>query len=179
VKSPPVSGWERIELALLRLLSRALGILDTVLGVCWGERLLQRLADRWRTRLDQLDRELAGLEQQREEVGSQAEALAIQVAAMYLGRRSVIQGGLCFDPSDPHDEEILDAVIEILVKERLATIEAQQVGLQQYLYHLEPDWQAIRLRLAGAVDGAQPEIATWFEDALAFIDDSFLSKAAA
>jgi hypothetical protein len=179
MKLVPASTLDRLELALLRLLSLGLGVLDTTLGVSWGERLLERLASRWQARLVQLDRALAELHVQREQVGSQAEALAIQVAAIYLGQRHVARGELCFDPADPHDDEILDATIEVLVKEQLAAIETQPVGQQQYLYRLEPDWQAIRLRLTRAMEGAQPEIAACFEEGVAFIDESFLCKAAA
>ena len=107
----------------------------------------------------------------------QAEALAIHAATIYLGGRSLARDELLFDPADPHDEEILDATIDLLVKERLAAIEAEEIGERRYVYRLDPDWVAIRARLVRATDQAEPEVADWFRESLKFIDESFLSDA--
>lgn len=168
-----------MQLTLLRPLGRALRLVDELFGVDWGERLLGRMAGKWQAQIAELDRALASLKEERHQLHLQAEALAIHVAALYLARRYLAQEGLCFDPTDPHDEETLDASIDLLVKERLATIESEQVEAGHYVYHLEPDWSAIRTRLSTAADQSDPEMSEWFRQGLEFIDDAFLSEAGA
>ena len=53
---------DRIQLALLRLLSVVLGTVDQLFHVRWGERLLGRMTSRWEARLAKLDEALALLE---------------------------------------------------------------------------------------------------------------------
>jgi hypothetical protein len=166
---------DRIQLALLRVLSIVLGTVDHLFQVRWGERLLGRMASRWEARLAQLDEALVHLERERARLQGQAEALAIQATAIYLGGRSLARDELCFDPADPHDEEMLDAIIELLVKERLAAIEMQEVEPERYVYRLEPDWPVIRTRLADAAEQADPAIGEWLRDGLRFIDETFLA----
>ena len=170
----PLPLRDRIQLALLRLLSVVLGSVDQLFHVRWGKRLLGRMASRWEARLAHLDEALALLEQERSRLHGQAEALAIQATAIYLAGRSLAHDELRFDPADPHDEEILDAIIEMLVKERLAAIEMQEVETGHYVYCLEPDWPVIRTRLAEAAEQADPAIGEWLRDGLTFIDETFL-----
>jgi hypothetical protein len=165
---------DRIQLALLRLLSVVLGTVDHLFHVRWGERLLGRMASRWEVRLAQLDEALSLLEQERRRLHGQAEALAIQATVIYLGGRSLAHDELLFDPADPHDEEILDAIIELLVKEQLAAIEMQEIEPERYIYRLEPNWPVIRNRLAEAAEEADPAIGEWLRDGLTFIDETFL-----
>ena len=169
--------WDRMQLTLLRLLGGALSFVDEVFCVDWGERLLGRMAGGWQARLAELDRALASLEEERYRLHLQAEALALHVAALYLARRSLVHEELRFDPADPRDEETLDASIDLLVKEHLAAIESEQIEPGHYVYHLEPDWSAIRARLSGAASQADPDMADWLLQGLEFIDDEFLSEA--
>jgi hypothetical protein len=171
-----LSFWVQTELALLRLLTAALGLVDGLFNVGWGERLLERMAGRWQARLVQLDASIAALEQERHRLQSHAEALAVHAAAIYLGGRSLTHDELVFDPADPRDEEILDASIEILVKGRLAAIETEEIEKGHYVYCLEPDWIAIRDRLAEAAEDSEADIADWLREGLAFIDETFLSE---
>jgi hypothetical protein len=168
--------WDRAQLALLRLLSIGLGWLDRLFHVDWGERALGRMSRRWENQLEQLDETLAQLEQEREELHTQSEALAIHAAAIYLAARNVTQDRLRFDPSISHDDEILDATIDLLVKQRLASIETEEIGDGKYVYTIEPDWAAILARLRTVADRADPEIADWFQEGIRFIDEAFLSK---
>jgi hypothetical protein len=170
----PISLWNRLQIATLRVLSLVLGSVDALLNVHWGERCLDRLAGRWQSRLTRLDEALAQLEKERSQLQAQAEALAIHAAAIYLGGRSLARDELRFDPGDPHDEEILDATIDLLVKARLASIEPEEIQPGRYIYHLEPHWAAIRTRLSDAVDQAEPQVADWFREGLRFIDEAFL-----
>lgn len=174
----PLYTWDHMQLVMLRLLVAGLAVVDRLFKVRWGERLLERLAVRWQARLTQLDQALAYLEEERHRLQLQTEALALHTAAIYLGGRRVARDELCFDPADPRDEELLDATIDLLVRERLATIEPEEIEEGHFVYHLEPDWPAIRARLARATDQAGPETAEWLREGLMFIDETFLSETA-
>mgnify|MGYP001146971638 CR=1 FL=1 len=171
----PLSFRDQMQLVLLRLLSALLGGVDGLFNVRWGERLLERLTNHWESQLVQIDKALARLENERHQLQLQAEALAIHAAAIYLGGRSLAHGELLFDPADPHDEEMLDASIDLLVKARLASIETEEVETRHYVYHLEPDWPAIYTRLSDAAEQAEPRVADWFREGLRFIDEAFPS----
>jgi len=170
--------WARLQLALLRWLATLLAVVDGLLNVRWGERLLARLSGRWQAQLVELNRDIAQLERERRQMQDQTEALAIHAAAIYLGGRLLARNDLCFDPADPRDEEMLDAAIELLVKQQLATVQVEEVEAGRYLYHLEPDWRTIYEQLSAAADQASPEIADWFREGLKFIDDAFLAASA-
>jgi hypothetical protein len=176
VNPNPLSFWEQAQLISIRLLSTVLGAVDGLLNVHWGERLIERLANRWQAQLTQLDEALANLEKERAQLQMQAQALALHAAAIYLGGRQLTRDELRFDPADAHDEEILDASIDMLVKERLAEIETEEIEEGHYVYHLEPDWQAIHARLSEAANQVDPEAANWLHEAMRFIDDAFLPK---
>lgn len=168
--------WDRAQLFLLRMLSIGLGLIDRIFRIDWGERALERMSRRWETRLEQLDASLARLEQEREQIQSQSEALAIHAAAIYLAARNLTQDKLQFDPTISHDDEILDATIDLLVKERLASIETQEVEAGRFVYTIEPDWTAILAKLRASASEADPEIAEWFEEGIRFIDEEFLPQ---
>ena len=168
--------WDRAQLFLLRMLSIGLGLIDRIFRIDWGERALERMSRRWETRLEQLDASLARLEQEREQIQSQSEALAIHAAAIYLAARNLTQDKLQFDPSISHDDEILDATIDLLVKERLASIETEEVAAGRFVYTIEPDWTAILTKLRASASEADPEIAEWFEEGIRFIDEEFLPQ---
>lgn len=172
-----LSLWEQTQLVLLRFVSLGLGLVDRLFGVHWGEHLLERLANRWQAQLDQLDRTLAELEEERRQIQLREEALSIQAAVLYLGGRSLARDELCFDPADAHDERILDASIDLLVKQRLAFIEPEEVEAGHFVYHLAPDWVAIHSRLRQAADQADLEVAGWFHETIHFIDEAFLPQA--
>jgi len=158
------------------MLSIGLGLVDRLFQVDWGERALGRLSRRWESQLEQLDETLAQLEQEREQIQAQSEALAIHAAAVYLASRSLAHDKLRFDPAISHDDEILDATIDLLVKQRLASIEAEEVDDGHFLYTLDPDWTAILERLRAAADRADPEVAEWFQEGVRFINEAFLHQ---
>ena len=170
----PLTFWDRAQLALLRMLSIGLGLMDRLFHVQWGERALGRLSRRWESQLEQLDETLAILEQEREQLQAQSEALAIHAAAIYLAGRNLTQDKLQFDPEISRDDEILDATIDLLVKQRLASIETEEIDDGHFVYTVEPDWAAILERLHAAADQADPEVAEWFQEGIRFIDEAFL-----
>jgi hypothetical protein len=176
VNSTHLTFWDRVQLFLLRMLSIGLGLTDRIFRIDWGERALERMSRRWETRLEQLDASLARLEQEREQIQSQSEALAIHAAAIYLAARNLTQDKLQFDPSISHDDEILDATIDLLVKERLASIETEEVEAGRFVYTIEPDWTAILAKLRASASEADPEIAEWFQEGIRFIDEEFLPQ---
>lgn len=169
----PLSVWDQVQLVLLRGFSLVLGGVDRVLGLRWGERLLDHMARGWQEQLDRVNANLDHLEQERLQLHRQMDAMALQAAALHLGGRSLARHELRFDPADPQDERILDASINLLVKQHLAAIEEEEVGAGHYVYHLEPDWPAIRAELASAAEIAAPEIADWLREGVQYIDGSF------
>jgi Holliday junction resolvase-like predicted endonuclease len=173
----PLTFWDRAQLAVLRLLSIGLGLLDRIFHIDWGERALGRMSRRWEDELERLDGALAQLEQERGEIDARSDALAIHAAAIYLAARSLTQDKLRFDPAIPHDDEILDATIDLLVKQRLASIETEETAKGKYVYTIEPHWLAIHDRLRDAAEGADPAVANWFQEGIRFIDETFLSQA--
>ena len=176
MSSTRLTFWDRAQLLLLRLLSICLGLLDRLFRIDWGERVLDRMSRRWEDQLDQLDATLARLEQEREQIQSQSEALAIHAAAICLAGRNLTQETLRFDPELSHDDEILDATIDLLVKQRLASIETEKVGDGRFVYTIEPDWAAILAKLRDAADQAGPEVAEWFQEGIRFIAEEFLPE---
>jgi hypothetical protein len=186
IKGPSAREW--LQLTLIRVLAWFLRLVDSLFDVRWGEGMLAHLAGGWERQISKLDADIARLEQERHELQMQAEALAIHAAALYLGGRSLARQELRFDPADPKDEEMLDASIDLLVKQRLAAIETEEIEAGHYIYHLEPNWPAISARLgsaaeqaeatgqAAAADGVTPEIADWFREGQKFIDEAFLSQ---
>jgi hypothetical protein len=177
VSSTRLTFWDRAQLLLLRILSISLGLLDRLFRIDWGERVLDRMSRRWEDQLDQLDATLAHLEEEREQIQAQSEALAIHAAAIYLAGRSLTQEALRFDPALSQDDEILDATIDLLVKQRLASIETEEVEAGRFVYTLEPDWAAILAKLRDAADQADPEVAEWFQEGIRFIAEEFLPAA--
>ena len=174
MNSTRLTFWDRAQLLLLRILSIGLGLLDRLFRIDWGERVLDRMSRRWEEQLDQLDATLAHLEQEREQIQAQSEALAIHAAAIYLAGRSLTQETLRFDPALSKDDEILDATIDLLVKQRLASIETEEVEAGRFVYTLEPDWAAILAKLRDAADQSDPEVAEWFQEGIRFIAEEFL-----
>ena len=172
----PLTFWDRAQLILLRMLSIGLGLMDRLLHVDWGERMLGRMSRKWESQLAELDVTLAQLELERERIQTQSEALAIHAAAVYLAGRNLSQDKLRFDPQVSHDDEILDATIDLLVKQRLASIETESIDDERFVYTIEPDWTAILERLRAAADQANPEVAEWFQEGIRFIDGAFLHQ---
>jgi hypothetical protein len=171
-----LSCWDQLELVLLRWFSVLLGMVDGIFDAHWGERLLGHMANRWQAQIAQLDEMLVHLEKERQLLDLQAQALAIHAATIYLGGRKLARDELRFDPADEHDEEILDASIDLLVKERLATVETEEVRDGHYVYYLDPDWRAIQVRLSDAANQAESEIADWLRESVRFIDEAFLPE---
>jgi hypothetical protein len=170
------SFGSRAEFALLRFLSVFLATVDSLLNVRWGERTLERMAGRWQERITQLDENLAHLEKERENLEHQAEAIALHVATFRLGSRTLSGDALRFDPADPHDERILDATIDLLVKRKLAAIEPEEIEPGHFAYSLDLDWMAIHARISEAAGLANAEMAEMFQESLQFIEENLFPR---
>jgi hypothetical protein len=176
VKPTQLSLWDQTQLALLRFLGITLGLLDRTLNVHWGEQAVAHLSQRWQTQLEELDREIAALEKERHQSQLLAEALVIHAATIYLAGRLLAHEELRFDPAIPRDEEILDATIDMLVKQQLATIASEEVEPGHFVYDLEPDWAAIYDRIDQAANASEPDFAEWFQESLKLIKEALLPQ---
>lgn len=170
MRSHPLSPWDHLQLIVLRWLSAALMLVDGLLDVQWGARLLDGLTNRWQMKLSQIERTLAHLDEDRKRLSILMEAIAIHTALIYLAGRYETRNELRFDPADPRDERLLEASIDTLVKEQLAAIETEERAPGQYVYTLELDWTAIRGRLANAAAVAESELSEWLREGIRYID---------
>lgn len=176
MKTTQISFWDQTQLALLRFMSILLGRVDRILNVRWGEKMLAHMAERWEARLKKLDREILALEKERYRSQSQAEALVIHAATIYLAGRMLAHDELRFDPAIPRDEEILDATIDMMVKQRLASISSVEIEPGHFVYDLEPDWPAIYGRISEVAEDAEPEFAEWLQESLRLIRETLLTQ---
>lgn len=176
MKTTQISFWDQTQLALLRFMSILLGRVDRILNVRWGEKMLAHMAERWEARLKKLDREILALEKERYRSQSQAEALVIHAATIYLAGRMLAHDELRFDPAIPRDEEILDATIDMMVKQRLASISSVEIEPGHFVYDLEPDWPAICGRISEVAEDAEPEFAEWLQESLRLIRETLLTQ---
>jgi hypothetical protein len=171
-----LSLWDQTQLALLRFLGIFLGLLDRTFNVRWGEQVLAHMSQRWQAQLEKLEQEITALEKERHQSQLLAEALVIHAATIYLAGRLLAHKELRFDPAIPRDEEILDATIDMLVKQQLATIASEEIEPGHFVYDLEPDWAAIYNRIHQAANATEPEIAEWFQESLKLIEEALLPQ---
>jgi hypothetical protein len=81
-------------------------------------------------------------------------------------RKSLRFAEWCFDwlrfvPHTDGEEVLLDNLIESLVKDRLATVDAQPTASGHYVYQLWPDWPAIMSHLRHS--SMPQELRCWLE----------------
>jgi hypothetical protein len=145
-----------------KILFTALVLVDHLLGTHLVERELARREAKvahYRDHMMELERELTKLE-------DMLGAINLRLCLLYLRERSLLspERWLSFDPNDPGEERGLDLLVEHLVKPRLATIEMDKVEEGQYIYHLQPDWKAIRAFFAEQQADLEPDIEGWLSE---------------
>jgi hypothetical protein len=145
-----------------RILFTALVLVDRLLGTHLVEKELSRReakVARYRARMMELEEQLTKLE-------DLLEAINLRLGLLYLRERSLLspERWLSFDPNDPEEDRGLDLLVEHLVKPHLATIETDQVEEGHYVYHLQPDWVAIRAFFAEQQADLEPEIEGWLSE---------------
>jgi hypothetical protein len=145
-----------------RILFTALILVDHLLGTHLVQKELARRearVARYRAQMTELEGELTRLE---DLLG----AISLRLCLLYLRERSLLspERWLSFDPNDPAEDKGLGLVVEHLVKPRLATIEMDKVEEDHYLYHLQPDWAAIRAFFSEQQADLEPDMEGWLSE---------------
>jgi hypothetical protein len=145
-----------------RILFTALILVDRLLGTHLVEKELARReakVARYRTQMTALEKQLTRLE-------ALLGAINLRLCLLYLRERNLLspERWLSFDPNDPEEDRGLGLVIEHLVKPRLATVETDQVEEGHYIYHLQPDWAAIRAFFAEQQTDLEPDMRGWLSE---------------
>ncbi|MGQ9627348.1 MAG: hypothetical protein ACUVV0_10655 [Anaerolineae bacterium] len=136
-------------------------LLDRIMGTDLVEKELTRR----REKVARYEAQLAALEERLTELEGKLETIQLRLCLLYLRERSIQspESWLRFDPKDPVENEGVDWLIEHMVKPRLAAIEEEQVAQNHYVYHLKPDWEAIRCLLAREGIALDPSLEGWLE----------------
>jgi hypothetical protein len=142
-----------------RILFTALILVDHLLGTNLAKKELSRReakVARYRAQMTDLEKQLTRLE-------GLLEAINLRLCLLYLQERSLLlpERWLSFDANDPEEDTGLNLLIEHLVKPRLATIEMDKVEEGHYLYHVQPDWAAIRAFFAEQQADLEPDMKRW------------------
>ncbi|MFB0536728.1 MAG: hypothetical protein ACETWR_17310 [Anaerolineae bacterium] len=142
-----------------KILFTALILVDHLLGTNLAKKELSRReanVARYRAQMTDLEKQLTRLE-------GLLEAINLRLCLLYLQERSLLlpERWLSFDANDPEEDTGLNLLIEHLVKPRLATIEMDKVEEGHYLYHLQPDWAAIRAFFAEQQADLEPDMKRW------------------
>ena len=142
-----------------RILFTALILVDHLLGTNLAKKELSRReanVARYRAQMTELEKQLTRLE-------GLLGAINLRLCLLYLQERSLLlpERWLSFDANDPEEDTGLNLLIEHLVKPRLATIEMDKVEEGHYLYHLQPDWAAIRAFFAEQQADLEPDMKRW------------------
>ncbi|MDH4136029.1 MAG: hypothetical protein OEW09_04835 [Anaerolineae bacterium] len=145
-----------------RILFTALILVDHLLGTHLVQKELARReakVARYRTQMTELEKQLTRLE-------GLLGAINLRLCLLYLRERSLLspERWLSFDSNDPEEDRGLGLVIEHLVKPRLATVETDQVEEGHYIYHLQPDWAAIRAFFAEQQTDLEPDMRGWLSE---------------
>jgi len=142
-----------------KILFTALILVDHLLGTNLAKKELSRReanVARYRAQMTELEKQLTRLE-------GLLGAINLRLCLLYLQERSLLlpERWLSFDANDPEEDTGLNLLIEHLVKPRLATIEMDKVEEGHYLYHLQPDWAAIRAFFAEQQADLEPDMKRW------------------
>jgi hypothetical protein len=145
-----------------RILFTAFIFVDHLLGTHLVEKELARReakVARYRDQMTELERQLTQLE---DLLG----AINLRLCLLYLRERSLLspERWLSFDSNDPEEDKGLELLVEHLVKPRLATIEMDEVEEGHYVYHLQPDWAAVRAFLAKQQTDLEPDVEGWLSE---------------
>jgi hypothetical protein len=136
-------------------------MIDRLLGTHLVERELAR-------RQLKIERLVARIEAVNRDLDVLAEDLVFYQLVLCLielkarSERDDLDDWLRFASQDDADEPLLDSAIECLVKPRLASIDVEPSGLDNYIYCLHPDWAAIIARLNGTA--VARELLAWLRE---------------
>ncbi len=144
-----------------RILFLLLIIIDRLLGTSFTEREVNRR----RAKLAEYKARLEVVEEQLTRLENTLETLNLRLCLLYLWERNLTWPNrwLRFDPADSQDDKELDLLIHYLVKPRLATIDEEEVTEDHYVYHIKPDWTAIRALLASQQVKLETDMGLWLD----------------
>jgi hypothetical protein len=142
-----------------RILFTALILVDHLLGTRLAEKELARReakVTRYKAQMTELEKQLTRLE-------GLLGAINLRLCLLYLRERNLLspERWLSFDPNKPEEDKGLDLLIEHLVKPGLATVETDKVEESHYIYHLQPDWAAIRAFFTEQQADLGPSVEGW------------------
>jgi hypothetical protein len=131
--------WTRFRWRL-----RLLAVVDWLLGT----HFVEGVTGRWRRELQDLQQEIASLQERLEDLDASRGAMLRQVCLGYLQVRSLRSPAawLHFDPREPDEEAAIDVLTRALVRTHYARWRMAPVdhgGDPQYTYDLVPDWEAL------------------------------------
>ncbi len=137
-------------------------VVDRLLGTNLVERELARRRAKitaYRARLTKIEEQLGRLE-------STLGTINLRLCLLYLWKRNLMSphGWLHFDPADPQEDKGLDLLINHMVKPHLAAIAEEELTKGHYIYHIEPDWGAIRNLLTNQQVKLGSELAGWLSN---------------
>jgi hypothetical protein len=127
----------------------------------FGTRLALKEVERRRRLLDAANTQLAEIQAELKRLDELVGRANVELCLFYLRRRQLFipERWAFFQATDEDEEQILEMLIEHLVRPRLAAVEVREdeVG---YTYRLIPDWATIRATL----ENLDPDLAAWLEE---------------
>ena len=127
----------------------------------FGTRLAIKEVERRRQRLAEAEVQLTAIQTELKRLTDLLEQVNLGLCLFHLRQRRLFipERWLYFQTADEDETQILEMLIEHLVKPRLAAIEVQE-DEAGYTYRLIPDWAAIR----AALENPEPDLAAWLEE---------------
>ncbi len=149
----------------MSLSDRILFILLLTIDRLFGTSLTEQEVNRRRAKLAAFKARLEIIEEQLTRLEDTLETLNLRLCLLYLWERNLTWADrwLRFDPADPHDDKELDLLIQHLVKPRLAAIDEEKVTEEHYVYHLAPDWAAIRALITSQQVKLEADMRLWLD----------------
>ncbi len=132
-----------------------------------GTHLVDRDMVRLQHYVGMVDTQVSVLRQQMEDLNLLLHIVQVQMCVLYLRQRHILRPAtwLCFAPDEgPDEEKSLDMLVNRLLRHKLATVRTETVGERSYIYHLQPDWEAIVNLLSDNQGLDNAVIVAWLEE---------------
>jgi hypothetical protein len=138
----------------------AFAISDRLLGT----HLIDREMAQLQHHLEVFEDRTTTLREQMEDLNRLLHIVQVQLCVFYLRQRYLLrpESWLCFAPAESASEERdLDLLIGRLVRYGLSAVTTEKVGEDTYVYHLQPDWEAIVDLLGSQPESQDPVTTAW------------------
>jgi hypothetical protein len=132
-----------------------------------GTRLVERELTHLQRQVQAYEAYASAILQQMQALNHMLHIVQVELCLLYLRQRYLLRSRtwLRFDPAEGAGEErSLDWLIDRLVKHDLATVRAEAVGEQAYVYHLRPDWASMVDLLSAWKDRLDPVTLSWLRE---------------